>query len=182
MDAILTAAAHIAKHRGFEAATTNRIAELAGVSIGSLYQYFENKEAILDELRDRHHDWFDHSLREEMDRGERLPLRAAIRSSVEMLVSMHAVDPDGHREMSHAGRDGRPLGPDQIAEFRGRMRDYLEAHADEIRSVDVELVTVIATRALEAVIHGIGSDEPEWLRHPRFAEEVTELLVRYLEA
>ena len=36
------------------AASTNRIAERAGVSVGSLYQYFPNKEAVLFALAERH--------------------------------------------------------------------------------------------------------------------------------
>lgn len=58
VDAILIAAAHSLKTEGFEHATTNRIAELAGVSIGSLYQYFPNKVSIVGALRERHSDWF----------------------------------------------------------------------------------------------------------------------------
>jgi AcrR family transcriptional regulator len=46
VDAILEAAARILETRGFEGYTTNAIAKLAGVSIGSLYQYFPTKEAI----------------------------------------------------------------------------------------------------------------------------------------
>ncbi len=53
-EAILQAAAQVFERRGYAAATTNRIAERAGVSIGSLYQYFPNKAAILVALSERH--------------------------------------------------------------------------------------------------------------------------------
>lgn len=49
-DAILDAAARILEREGRKGLTTNHIAEKAGVSIGSLYQYFPGKEAILAEL------------------------------------------------------------------------------------------------------------------------------------
>lgn len=49
-DAIIEAAARILERDGPGGITTNRVAELAGVSIGSLYQYFPNKQAILAEL------------------------------------------------------------------------------------------------------------------------------------
>ena len=52
-DAILIAAAQILERHGEPAFTTNRIAERAGVSIGSLYQYFQNKQAILVALAER---------------------------------------------------------------------------------------------------------------------------------
>ena len=48
-------AAHVFGERGY-AATTNQVAERAGISIGSLYQYFPNKDALLVALHDRHLD------------------------------------------------------------------------------------------------------------------------------
>jgi AcrR family transcriptional regulator len=49
-DAILEAAARILVNEGYDRLNTNRIAEIAGVSIGTLYQYFPTKEAILSEI------------------------------------------------------------------------------------------------------------------------------------
>lgn len=47
IDTILEASAQVFNRIGFEKSTTNKIAKLAGVSIGSLYQFFPNKDAIL---------------------------------------------------------------------------------------------------------------------------------------
>jgi len=54
VERILAAAARIFDERGYRATTTNHVAELAGVSIGSLYQYFPNKDALLVALAERH--------------------------------------------------------------------------------------------------------------------------------
>jgi AcrR family transcriptional regulator len=54
VDRILDAAARIFDERGYREATTNHVAEAAGVSIGSLYQYFPNKDALLVALAERH--------------------------------------------------------------------------------------------------------------------------------
>ena len=54
VDAILEAAARILERSGPTGLTTNHVAELAGVSIGSLYQYFPNKEALVGALQDRY--------------------------------------------------------------------------------------------------------------------------------
>lgn len=56
VDAIFEAVAHLVATQGEDALTTNRIAERAGVSVGSLYQYFPSKEAILLAMVDRHCD------------------------------------------------------------------------------------------------------------------------------
>src|SRR5579871_2625632 len=47
LDAILEAAAQILERRGVGGFTTNHVAERAGVSIGTLYQYFADKDAVL---------------------------------------------------------------------------------------------------------------------------------------
>ncbi|RIH87575.1 TetR/AcrR family transcriptional regulator [Calidithermus roseus] len=50
---VLDAAAQVFAELGFEAATTNTIAERADISIGSLYQYFPNKSALFQALCQR---------------------------------------------------------------------------------------------------------------------------------
>src|SRR5246127_946604 len=70
---ILEAAAHVFAEHGYVAGTTNRIAEQAGISIGSLYQYFPNKDAILRALMDSHVDTGAHLLSERLAEG--LPQR-----------------------------------------------------------------------------------------------------------
>jgi AcrR family transcriptional regulator len=54
IEAILDAASTVIGEIGFEAATTNMFAERADTSIGSVYQFFENKDAIIAALCDRH--------------------------------------------------------------------------------------------------------------------------------
>ncbi len=54
VDALVEATARILVREGFEKASTNRIAEVAGVSVGSLYQYFPSKEALVAAVIDRH--------------------------------------------------------------------------------------------------------------------------------
>lgn len=50
VDSIVEAAARILNEEKKENFTTNNIAEVAGVSIGSLYQYFKNKESIIEDI------------------------------------------------------------------------------------------------------------------------------------
>lgn len=48
---VLEAATQVLSREGARCFTTSRVAEAAGVSVGSLYQYFPNKEAILFRLQ-----------------------------------------------------------------------------------------------------------------------------------
>ncbi len=176
VDAILLAAAHILKTEGFERATTNRIAERAGVSIGSLYQYCPNKQAVVAALRERHHDWFEGCLQAEIARMVSLPAREGVRSAVELAIALHAVDVPLHNALTE-----HCFTPEDEAAFRQLARQKLEENRSELRPLDPEIASFIAVRVFEALVHRTAHDEPERLTDPRFAEEVTELLARYLE-
>ena len=54
VEAVVEAAAQVFERHGYAAGTTNRIAERAGVSIGSVYQYFADKDALLRAVAERH--------------------------------------------------------------------------------------------------------------------------------
>jgi AcrR family transcriptional regulator len=54
VDALIEATARILVREGFDKASTNRIAEVVGVSVGSLYQYYPGKEALVAAVIDRH--------------------------------------------------------------------------------------------------------------------------------
>jgi len=53
VDALIEATATAIVERGLEGITTHHIAETAGVSVGSLYQYFDDKEALVEALVDK---------------------------------------------------------------------------------------------------------------------------------
>jgi AcrR family transcriptional regulator len=178
VDAILIAAAHILKTEGVERVTTNRVARLAGVSVGSLYQYFPNKQAVLAALQERYAEGFEAAIEGEIAKGDTLPLRDAIRSAVDRILALHRIDPALHAQLSS---DPHPLSADEMRAYRLGMQRYLEAHAASLRPMDPALVSYVGTRVMEALLHGTAHDEPEWLDHPGFASEVTTLLVRYLE-
>jgi AcrR family transcriptional regulator len=93
VDVVLDAVTLVLKRHGPDAVTTNRIAEAAGVSIGSLYQYFPDKQAIYRALHERHVD----DVRRVIDRAlaERASglLEDFARALVEGLAEVHAGKP-----------------------------------------------------------------------------------------
>ena len=64
---------------GFDKASTNRIAEVAGVSVGSLYQYFPSKEALVAALVERHIEHMSEALQAEMATLADAPLALTVR-------------------------------------------------------------------------------------------------------
>ncbi len=91
VDRLLDAAARIFDERGYRATTTNHVAEAASVSIGSLYQYFPNKDALLVALAERHIDAVAHQFGERLSvlRRERPALDATVRSLVDLTVELN---------------------------------------------------------------------------------------------
>ena len=75
------------RDEGAESLTTQRIADVAGVNIASLYQYFPNKEAILAQVFEEQIDQYIESAREkifEIDRLSRTDYAATLRAIVDM--------------------------------------------------------------------------------------------------
>src|SRR5690349_10721211 len=87
VEAIVTGASRVLAKDGYESLTTNRIAEIAGVSIGSLYQYFPGKQAVLAEVSKRLEYNAIGLLSDRLTGAEEVPLRAVARAFLEVLAS-----------------------------------------------------------------------------------------------
>src|SRR5215469_766668 len=79
VDALIEATARILVREGFDRASTNRIAEVAGVSVGSLYQYFPGKEALVAAVILRHNQEIMHLVRGALAEVAAQPIEQAVR-------------------------------------------------------------------------------------------------------
>lgn len=86
---ILDAAMRLFSEQGYETTTTNKIAELAGVSIGSLYHYFPNKNAILLELGIRHRKKIYHDIIKTLRKSKESNLREVLKTILTKIVRLH---------------------------------------------------------------------------------------------
>jgi AcrR family transcriptional regulator len=182
VEVILDAAARILVKDGYEAFTTNRVAERAGVSVGSLYQYFPNKESLLGELMRRHmmelEQGFEAILADASDR----PLAETVRALIEASVRAHLVDPELHRvlseEVPHLGAlDWRDDFNTRCAE---RVRDVLEHRRSELAVGNLDLAVYLVTRTTETAVHDAVASRPADLRSGALADELTRMIVSYL--
>ena len=182
--ALLKATAHILVKEGYESASTNRIAAAAGVSIGSLYQYFPSKEALVAAVVDRHMQEMLELLRAAVDRVREQPVEAATRELVKVMIDAHRVDPRLHQSpVEQVPRVGRLENVRAIdREAYTLIRAYLEAHRDELRVADLDVASFVCVATVEALTHAAVVNRPEVLSDKSgvFAEEVTRLVVGYL--
>ena len=177
---ILTAAAHVFAEYGYAAGTTNRIAEHARMSIGSLYQYFPNKDAILAELLVRHIDRGPWAEAEELDLTPG-SLSGTVRALVRDAIDHHRDDPQLLRIMIEEAPVSKDLieAIDRHGELRvGQVRDLLTRHPDvHVRDLEVAAELVVGT--IEMNTHKLMAG-PEPIEVERLETELVAMLTRYL--
>lgn len=100
VDALVEATARVLVKEGFDKASTNRIAQEAGVSIGSLYQYYPGKEALVAAVIDRHNEQIQQVVRASLADAAKQPLEEAVRTLVEVAFEAHRIDPKLHRVLT----------------------------------------------------------------------------------
>lgn len=186
VDALVEATARILVRDGFDQASTNRIAEQAGVSVGSLYQYFPSKEALVAAVMERHNQELMQVVRGVLAEVATLPIEQAVRKLVAAAIKAHRVDPKLHRvlaeQLPRTGRleDIETFSRENYALFRA----YLEAHRDEFRTVDLELAAFVCVTSIEALTHTAVLHHSDSFSIEAFAalvDEATRLVVRYLQ-
>lgn len=180
VDSILEAATRLFDHG---AATTNGIAKLAGVSIGSLYEYFPNKDAILGRLFEAHVDEAVDALSGALDAlpPEDTPLRVGVRRMVEQLLELHEDQP-GLQRVFLERLAALPVVRTRVAEAERRLRGVLQAWLalhPEVAVPDVELATRMIVEGSNALVHGFVARD-EGVSGAMFVDEVARLWTGYL--
>lgn len=156
-EAILDAAARLFERDGYAGTTTNKVAELAGVSVGTLYHYVPNKDALLYALAERHISQSITALAEvfkTLDRT-RPPLPETVRTLITAVVNLHSAAPHLHRLLF----DQSPRTPDGMRALRA-LEDSLAAQvAQHLRRLgvggpDPDLTALFLVQGVEAQVHG----------------------------
>ena len=181
VDAILKATAHILVAEGYDRASSNKVAARAGVSIGSLYQYFPGKEALVAALLERHLDRMGEVLRAAFPRLAAAPVERAAVEVVRLMVAAHSVDPALHKvfveQVPRIGKLERVQ--DVEREMTGLVRAYLATRRDELVVRDLDLAAYIVVGIVESLTHAAVLSRPDLLGEP-FVQEVSRVVVRYL--
>jgi AcrR family transcriptional regulator len=175
IDAIIEAGAQVLGSGGYAALNTNQVARVAGVSIGTFYQYFPNKLALLDAIRRRH---FDEVLCAVADATR--PTKATENSVDELvdgMIAAHAALPAFHRalldEAPARAQDEHPV------EFE---RAYFAAYAELLRlaagpegSVEGDFAARVLACAVEGAVH--DGARRGVLESPSFSRELKRLIL-----
>jgi AcrR family transcriptional regulator len=185
VDALVEATARILVKEGFDKASTNRIAEKAGVSVGSLYQYYPSKEALVAAVIDRHNQEIMRVVRGALADVAALPIEQAVRRIVAVAIEAHRVDPRLHRVLAEQiPRTGRLADVEVFSRENFTLfRTYLEHHRDELGVADLELAAFVCVTTIEALTHNAVLHHSEMLKSEAaeaLVDEATRLVVGYL--
>jgi AcrR family transcriptional regulator len=186
VQSLLEATARILVRQGYDRTSTNKIAEAAGVSIGSLYQYFPSKEALVAAVIDRHTQDMMQIVREALAKVALCPVEIAARELVTVMIDAHRVDPALHRVLvEQIPRTGRLENIEAIdREAYALVRAYLEVHSDKLNIADLDVAAFVCVSTVEALTHAAVLRQPQLLSNEKVGiliDDVTRLLVQYLK-
>jgi len=194
VEAIQEACIRILEREGVDALTTNRIAEVAGVSIGSLYQYYPNKEAILQSL-------YLEALEKDLSATTMKAFRARVQATIseksfrETLADFFDAVIDRHRRMLRLApryylENLHDYDIDKFIRERYRARLTTDAWLEYLMSLyseripnpeNLALKSFVVMRATLGAINAAVEDRPELLESAELRDELVELVLRYLE-
>jgi len=186
VEALIEATARILVRDGFDKASTNRIAQAAGVSVGSLYQYFPSKEALVAAVIERHRRDLMAVAGGALAEVAALPLENAVRRLIAVAVEAHRLDPKLHRVLAEQTPRAGGLADVEVfdRDNYARFRSYLQAHHDELRDdLDLDLAAFVCVTAIEALTHTAVLHRSEFLTDDAvgaLVEDATRLVLGYL--
>ena len=176
------ATARVLAERGYAGTSTNRVARVAGVSVGSLYQYFPNKDALIAALVERHVERLRGLFARTLEGVAEAPLEEAARALVEAVIALHRASPALNRVvLEQLPRMGLGETVEAFDAFAVQLiAGYMARRRADLRPRNLELAAWILMRSLQPLVHAAVRLGPERFDDPEFLEETTALIVGYL--
>jgi AcrR family transcriptional regulator len=184
---ILDAAARVFSGHGYAAGTTNRIAAEARLSVGSLYQYFPNKDSILVELVRRHLQ--DGAARvtarlAAVDDGAPDRTRRLVAAAIDATIDNHVHDPGLHQVLFEES----PRPPELLAELHAAERTAIDLAATilaadpDVQVADPVMAARVVVTTIESVVHRVVAARDRIVDIATFRHELVTMIERYLFA
>lgn len=179
--AILEGAIQVLKAGGPAALTTTRVAQRAGVSVGSLYQYFPNKESILRALKARKLESVRLAMASALEDAQILDLEGKVRALVEGLLREKARHPKLDLALSVADTlEGSKMARETTDAGRRLVESILQAHPDEVDVDDLRREAHLLVHAVTGVLDAVARQPRARFDDPALADFLVRLLVRYV--
>lgn len=177
---IIEAGARVLASKGWSGFNTNDVAAAAGVSIGSIYQYFPNKLALVEAIKFRHFDEvlsvFDIPM--EKDGGP----ENQVRKLIDGMIGRHH-QPDLHRVlMKELPRSDNESANDQRFDvaYKERFRDFVAMTTGLTDPSSLDPIASVVASAVEGMVHEAAQSNDD-CQQRRFRDEIVQFIASYLE-
>jgi len=181
VEALVEATALLLSQRGYRGATTRLIAERAGVSVGSLYQYFPSRDALVTSVLERHIDEVLDAIGTLLRRRARAPLDQVVRRVVTKVLDLHEREHALHlilwKQLPRTDRTVIFRKIDRV--LTSHLGAFLEGRP-ELPSIDPARAVDVLGRACIPLIH--AREEGLEVTQARLVEDLVQLIVGYLRA
>jgi AcrR family transcriptional regulator len=171
---------------GYDGTTTTRVAKVAGVSIGSLYQYFPTKEALVAALIDDHIAKILGLLGEAAASSfDGRSLDDTVRAFVRAVLRAHAVDPDLHVVLTSSF--SQVEGFEKVRQLNAGAEElvhgfleHAERTGNRLRPNNLRLAAFILVHAVQSVVTASVRERRVRLDDDDLANELAMLVLRFL--
>lgn len=182
VDFIIEATKKIIINEGYEYATTNHIAEVTGVSVGSLYQYFPNKEAIVLALIEETVSLAANRVRTKLRELMDIPLQDAMYEVILMVLRTYQENEFILLRLLHKVPD--------LEEYTQRLAiekfthstnlAFLQQHQHEISVTDLDTALLFIENTVISNINTFIEENPTNLTEEQFVAELVKMVCNYL--
>lgn len=183
MESILQAAEMNLYEQELENFNTRKISDKAGVSIGSFYDYFSNKESLLATLIDRRIQREMNMCRQYLHTHRHLPVRETFPQFISLLIDVYDnfsfLDRQLLKAMAYIGYHDPLIKAEE--EVIGWLAQYFSEHKDEWRSNDYWLDAFIMQQSIHNCIHSAVLRHPHLLKSQAFKDSLAKLILGYLK-
>ncbi|MEZ2127942.1 MULTISPECIES: TetR/AcrR family transcriptional regulator [unclassified Sinorhizobium] len=181
VETIVQAGARILSDQGWAGFTTNKVADLAGVSIGSLYQYFPDKLSLVDAIRRRHLE--DCLAVMQRSQTEGLSPEQFVASLVRDMIAAHSICPGLHRVLldeAPSSDDYRNPNSEFEIEYLAYYARAVATYRKRQPNAADHLAALVISDAIDGVIHNAARRGR--LGDPALQNELIRLVSPYLSA
>lgn len=177
-EAILDATLQVLLRDGYAALTTTRVAERAGVSVGTLYQYFDDKRGLTLALIERYVGWMHGAVADALVGSAGLSAEDTLRRALWALLSVKLTRLDLvvalRTPMVELG--GEEVVRGSLVGFATLLAPLLQAELGTAASEDeVARRSFLLVNAIEGVITATATTHPAWLGEPWFLDDLVAL-------
>jgi len=184
VDTILDAMARVLVERGYAKTNTNLVAEAAGISVGSLYQYFPNKDALIFALRERHVTrmlaLFEGVVAKMDSSGS---LSSDFEALIEALVAAHLLEPELNRILEEEFPSFHlPVSTPVRQRFYEAIKAVLVKHRKSLTTPDIDVAAFVVQRMLKSLVNAMILIAPPGLNAASVRLEILPAMIGYLTA